>query len=150
MEKCQVIRLLFIIAVLSCEKLAICADNTRSSVSDKSSSNDNNICNNNEKSVAYDVIMLDNHHSMSIDGSRIVKREASVDDDFRDRPRSDQKSLLIVFDATGSMHDDLEQLRAGAREIINEMSARSDNPVFNYILVVFRDPSKCNEIKRAL
>lgn len=40
------------------------------------------------------------------------------------------------------MHDDLQQLRSGAQEIINDLSSREDSPIFNYILVVFRDPSK--------
>lgn len=43
----------------------------------------------------------------------------------------------------GSMHDDLQQLRSGAQEIINDLSSRDDNPIYNYVLVVFRDPSKC-------
>lgn len=144
-QKCSAIRILFIITVLSNEKLATSADNARSSVSDSYKQSivvNDNICNNNEKSVAYDVIMLDNVAATNDEG-KIVKRETSDhDDDFKDRPRADQKSLVMVFDATGSMHDDLEQLRSGAREIINEMSARTDNPVFNYILVVFRDPGK--------
>jgi len=41
------------------------------------------------------------------------------------------------------MHDDLQQLRSGAQEIINDLSSRDDNPIYNYVLVVFRDPSKC-------
>ncbi|CAO1385749.1 unnamed protein product [Diamesa serratosioi] len=60
--------------------------------------------------------------------------------------RSDQKSLLIIFDGTSSMGADLVQLRSAAAQIINEFSQRHDNPIFNYILVVFRDP----EIEPAL
>lgn len=41
------------------------------------------------------------------------------------------------------MHDDLQQLRSGAEEIIHEFSTREDSPIFNYVLVVFRDPSEC-------
>lgn len=40
------------------------------------------------------------------------------------------------------MHDDLAQLRSGAHEIINDLSSREDSPIFNYVLVVFRDPSE--------
>lgn len=61
---------------------------------------------------------------------------------FRDRPRPGQRSLLIIFDGTKSMTKDLEQLRLAATQIINELSMRQDNPIFNYILVVFRDPGK--------
>lgn len=56
--------------------------------------------------------------------------------------RVDQRSLLIIFDGTSSMGGDLVQLRSAAQEIINEFSNRKDNPIFNYILVVFRDPGK--------
>ena len=57
-------------------------------------------------------------------------------------PKPGQKSLVIVFDATGSMKDDLEQLRAGAEKIIDEITKRNDNPIYNYIFVPFRDPCK--------
>lgn len=104
-----------------------------------------NICNDHEKNVVFDVILFDNksppqHGEVKTVNKRQVTRDNK--NDYRDRPRPDQKSLLIVFDATGSMHDDLEQLRSGAQEIINELSAREDNPIYNYILVVYRDPSK--------
>lgn len=59
-----------------------------------------------------------------------------------DRPRSDQKSLMIVFDTTGSMSRDLEQLRLGANDIVNNFASREDNPIFNYILSLFNDPCK--------
>lgn len=118
----------------------------RSLVSDlymESSVVNDNICNNHEKNVAFDVILFDNN--LSGEMKTVKKRQTSRENsknDYRDRPRPDQKSLLIVFDATGSMHDDLEQLRSGAQEIINELSVREDNPIYNYVLVVYRDPSK--------
>lgn len=52
----------------------------------------------------------------------------------------DQKSLLIAFDGTMSMTTDLNQLRAGAKEITLEFANRHDNPIYDYILSVFRDP----------
>lgn len=57
-----------------------------------------------------------------------------------DQPKPNQKSLVFIFDATGSMAKDLEQLRTAAKQILNELSLREDNPIFNYILVIFRDP----------
>lgn len=128
---------------------AVSADNAsevRSLVSEiytGSSVVNDNICNNHEKNVAFDVILLDNE-SVRHDEKIINKRHAARDgsNSYKDRPRPDQKSLLIVFDATGSMHDDLEQLRVGAQEIINEFSAREDNPIYNYVLVVYRDPGE--------
>lgn len=133
-------------------KLHSDADNTTetgSSVSElytESSVVNDNICNNHEKNVAFDVILFDNKLPPQQGGKKSVnKRQAPRDNrkDYKDRPRPDQKSLLIVFDATASMHDDLEQLRAGAQEIVSELSARDDNPIFNYVLVVYRDPSEC-------
>lgn len=56
------------------------------------------------------------------------------------RPRPDQKSLLIVFDATASMNRDLEQLRGAAQEIVQMLAKQEQNPIYNYILSVFRDP----------
>lgn len=105
----------------------------------ESSVANDNICNSNERKVAFDVILFDNVASPTR-----KKRQAPGDsrNDYRDRPRPDQRSLLIVFDGTGSMADDLQQLRAGAQEIVNELSAREDNPIYNYVLVVYRDPGK--------
>jgi hemicentin len=94
-----------------------------------------NICNNNEKNVAFDVVLIDN--------KKLVKRDVPQNGDkHKERPRADQKSLLIIFDGTGSMYDDLQQLRSGAQEIINDLSMRNDSPIFNYVLVVYRDPSE--------
>lgn len=59
-----------------------------------------------------------------------------------DGPNPGQKSLMIVFDGTGSMSRDLEQLRSGANDIVNDLSSRANNPIYNYILTIFNDPSK--------
>jgi len=61
---------------------------------------------------------------------------------FKDRARSNQKSLLIIFDSTGSMGTDLAQLKAAARSIVTELSKHEHKPIYNYILVEFNDPSK--------
>lgn len=74
-----------------------------------------------------------------VETAPVASKSSKADDGG---PRSDQRSLLIVFDATGSMAGDLAQLRAGAIEIVNELSEKENNPVFNYILSVFRDPGK--------
>nr|XP_040222077.2 hemicentin-1-like [Anopheles coluzzii] len=55
-------------------------------------------------------------------------------------PKEGQRSLVIVFDATGSMLDDLQQLRDAARRIIAEITQRDSNPIYNYVFVPFRDP----------
>lgn len=51
-----------------------------------------------------------------------------------------KKSLVIVFDGTGSMHDDLVQMRDAAKEIVNSLLAKEDKPIKNFVLVVFKDP----------
>lgn len=55
-------------------------------------------------------------------------------------PADGQRSLVIVFDATGSMLDDLHQLRDGAKLIIEEITQLKNNPIYNYVFVPFRDP----------
>lgn len=58
------------------------------------------------------------------------------------RPRPGQTSLVIVFDGTGSMENCLIQLRSGAKLIVDRFANRSDNPIYNYVFVPFRDPRK--------
>jgi hypothetical protein len=59
-------------------------------------------------------------------------------------------SLAFVFDSTGSMFDDLMQVKIGAERIMATMLERPDKPIYNYVLVPFHDPSKYLEytIKR--
>ncbi|KAL7010771.1 hypothetical protein ACKWTF_009159 [Chironomus riparius] len=55
-------------------------------------------------------------------------------------PSADRRSLLFIFDATGSMQKSLEEFKKGAQEIVKEYSSRGDNAIFNYVLVTFSDP----------
>ncbi|CAD7082367.1 unnamed protein product [Hermetia illucens] len=55
-------------------------------------------------------------------------------------PVEGQTSLVFIFDDTGSMGNDLAQLRKGAKKITNEFANRKNNPIYNYILVCFNDP----------
>lgn len=57
-------------------------------------------------------------------------------------PRSDQTSLIIVFDGTASMSSSLVQLRSSAQKIVNEFANKENNPIYNYIFVPFRDPGE--------
>lgn len=52
----------------------------------------------------------------------------------------DGRSLVIVFDTTWSMDDDLQALRAGAAHIVKEMLKKEKNPIYSYIFVPFNDP----------
>ena len=59
---------------------------------------------------------------------------------FRRENENARISLAFVFDRTGSMYDDLVQVRAGAAQILNTTIENGENAVKNYILVPFRDP----------
>lgn len=50
-------------------------------------------------------------------------------------------SMAFVFDATGSMYDDLRQVKTGASKIFQTiMERRKESPIYNYVLVPFHDP----------
>lgn len=53
-----------------------------------------------------------------------------------------QKSLVIVFDGTGSMGNNLQELIPAANSIIDNFASRPDKPIHNFILTVFHDPSE--------
>ena len=72
-------------------------------------------------------------------GITVVVSDGDVED-------ADHKSFLIIFDGTRSMGTELAQLKSAAEEIINDFSKRENNSIFNYILVVFRDPGKSIDI----
>ncbi|CAI4229355.1 unnamed protein product [Auanema sp. JU1783] len=51
-----------------------------------------------------------------------------------------KSSLTFVFDITGSMFDDLVQVREGARKIFQTVMAQREKLIYNYIMVPFHDP----------
>jgi len=51
-------------------------------------------------------------------------------------------SLVFVFDTTGSMFDDLIQVRAGAAKILATTLERKTKPLYNYVLIPFHDPGE--------
>lgn len=59
----------------------------------------------------------------------------------RHQRANNERDLVIVFDSTGSMSDDLAQLRAAAIQVVNNFASQKPNPISNYILIVFNDPS---------
>ena len=72
-----------------------------------------------------------------------IKKTPSTKTSYlKDQPKPDQRSLLMIFDTTGSMGTDLVQLKQSASEIVQELSTRADNPIYNYILVEFNDPGR--------
>ncbi|PIO71425.1 hypothetical protein TELCIR_06677 [Teladorsagia circumcincta] len=51
-----------------------------------------------------------------------------------------KSSLTFVFDITGSMFDDLLQVREGAKKIFQTVMQQRDKLIYNYIMVPFHDP----------
>lgn len=51
-------------------------------------------------------------------------------------------SLAFVFDSTGSMHDELAQVKVGASKILAALRDHPDIPIHNYVLVPFNDPGE--------
>lgn len=72
----------------------------------------------------------------------IVKRKANnlLRTSMKNKsPRPDERSLVLVFDATESMSNALQQLRQGAEKMFNKLSELKDNPIYSYIFVPFRE-----------
>lgn len=57
-----------------------------------------------------------------------------------DLPPLGMSSLTFVFDRTGSMNDDLTQVRQGARGIFEMVMKQRKKLIYNYVLVLFHDP----------
>lgn len=59
------------------------------------------------------------------------------------RDKDDGKSsLAFVFDVTGSMYNDLKQLREGAEMILNT-ALKESNVIADFVFVPFHDPGRC-------
>ncbi|KAK0404397.1 hypothetical protein QR680_017438 [Steinernema hermaphroditum] len=55
-------------------------------------------------------------------------------------PPAGMTSLAFVFDKTGSMYDDLQQVRTGAKRIFETVFKQHRRLIHNYVLVAFHDP----------
>ena len=74
---------------------------------------------------------------------RSVSSQSSVPRDVVVATQSQEwagATLSFVIDITGSMFDDLLQVRNGVQNIFKAISEQQDVPVLNYALVTFHDP----------
>lgn len=55
-------------------------------------------------------------------------------------------SLAFVFDVTGSMSSELDQVKSGAKKILKTIAEHKEKIIHNYILVPFSDPSKSSSV----
>ncbi|CAD5233395.1 unnamed protein product [Bursaphelenchus xylophilus] len=69
----------------------------------------------------------------------IARRHASSNS-MEDVPPPGMTSLTFVFDRTGSMNDDLVQVRHGAKGIFETVMKQRKKLIYNYVLVLFHDP----------
>ncbi|CAO1403227.1 unnamed protein product [Diamesa tonsa] len=88
--------------------------------------------------VTGDVLTLENLQIVSFKNPMVGKW--TIDADSSSEYTIQIESNIIVFDGTLSMEYDLEQLKIAVEKIVNEFSNFRRNPIFNYVLSVFRDP----------
>lgn len=63
-----------------------------------------------------------------------------IDLGSRDLVEEGAATLAFVFDTTGSMSGDMQQVIVGAGEILNTLLEKFDRPIHNYVFVPFHDP----------
>lgn len=65
-----------------------------------------------------------------------------IDLGSRDPVEEGAATLAFVFDTTGSMSDDMKQVRDGAGKILRTVLEKFERPIHNYVFVPFHDPGK--------
>lgn len=71
----------------------------------------------------------------------VLSSSSQVAEDVKSAKEEGKSSLVFVFDTTGSMYDDLKQLREGA-EMIMDTALEESDVVSNFVFVPFHDPGK--------
>lgn len=89
-------------------------------------------CGNHEEDVETTTTVT---HQTEVDNTRDLSAKAN-------NQNYTKKSLIVVFDGTNSMVNDLIQMQAAVREIVQNLSVGENKSIKNYVLTVFRDPSK--------
>ncbi|CAD5230519.1 unnamed protein product [Bursaphelenchus okinawaensis] len=70
----------------------------------------------------------------------LISRRHASSNTLDDVPPPGMTSLTFVFDRTGSMNDDLVQVRHGAKGIFETVMKQRKKLIYNYVLVLFHDP----------
>jgi hypothetical protein len=68
--------------------------------------------------------------------------EFSQSYDDANRPKPGQRSFVIVFDTTITMHNELEQVREEVETMVEFAANQQVNPFYNFIFVDFNDPGR--------
>jgi len=63
-------------------------------------------------------------------------------DEGNDAGKPTGASLAFIFDSTGSMHQELNQVKIGAAQILSALLANKEIVIHDFILVPFNDPRK--------
>ena len=97
--------------IFKCLVLFLVAVDVVNSIDNKTEKNfseqiaSDNFCNNHEKNVAFDVVVIDSRNADEKGTANILRkrftRSLHHDEREENRPTADQKSLLIIFDGTG-------------------------------------------------
>ncbi|KRY61123.1 Hemicentin-1 [Trichinella britovi] len=74
------------------------------------------------------------HFKMTIPNANFHSRQQQQNN------QEGMSSLTFVIDTTGSMYDDLQQVREGYERIFETVAEQKDRLIYNYVLVPFHDP----------
>ncbi|KRY18897.1 Hemicentin-1 [Trichinella patagoniensis] len=78
------------------------------------------------------------HFKMTIPNANFHSRQQQQQQ--QQNNQEGMSSLTFVIDTTGSMYDDLQQVREGYERIFETVAEQKDRLIYNYVLVPFHDP----------
>ncbi|KRX47397.1 Hemicentin-1 [Trichinella murrelli] len=80
------------------------------------------------------------HFKMTIPNANFHSRQQQQQQQQQQNNQEGMSSLTFVIDTTGSMYDDLQQVREGYERIFETVAEQKDRLIYNYVLVPFHDP----------
>lgn len=101
---------------------------------------------NSRTSLTIDNIIDPESSSVSSSSGLFFEAEENAAGPYNGGHRTAQTggtTMAFVFDVTGSMFDDLQQVIEGAERILDSNLKRRDTPLKNFALVPFHDPGLC-------